>query len=117
MTILIPKPVGQIQIDAIKVYPPELLKRNKIIVADQSKNEFCIIKCLLYTNGCKTKNSPQLSLRICGPYHVERLLYYKKNPENWESWVEIVVPIEELPQLLRVLAETLKILQNKNKQK
>ena len=115
MTILIPKFVGEIRLDAVKLYPYELLQKKKLLVGDQSKNELLFAKFFLFVNGCRTKSLPQLSLRIHGKYHVEKLTYFKKNPENWESWVEIIIPVEQLPQLIEVLGKVWRCLQENNK--
>ena len=107
---IIAKVLGEIELNAAKAYPIKIFSDFgdiRFAYADKSNKENCNLKVLSFPAGCKTARHFQVAFRIVGDYHIEHPSYYSSNLFKWESWMEIVLPVREVPKLIKFLAVAL----------
>jgi len=103
--------IAKIPVESCKAYPIQLFKDlnmiPRIAYADlntRNEQDQLLVKLLPY--GAKTAAHPQIAFFVRGPYHIETLGYIKSNPDNWTTWMEIILTTAQAEHLKEALFHT-----------
>jgi hypothetical protein len=88
------------KVQAIRVYPGKLMKEIDSTI-ESGETPGLIVKKEL----SKTRKVEEISLVFTGPYHIEDLNYFQKDPATWHTFGEIYMTPTQALQL----AEKIKI--------
>lgn len=110
--IKVEKPIKRqiIDVQAIRAYIPELMKEINSCVERGEQPKLLVKRTL----RAKTQ-TPEIEIVFYGDArqrHIEALTYFTKPPEQWTTWGEIVLTLEETKRLKEFLEE---LLQNAEK--
>lgn len=89
-------------VSAIRIYPSELNKEINSTIERREKPRLLI---KIYER--EKTGEPEVALVLCGAYHIEDLSYWQKNPKDWVSWGEIVLPKEGAKDFVLLLLKML----------
>ena len=99
-------------VSAIRIYPSELMKEINSTIERGEKP-----RLLIKIYDREKTGEPEVTLVFCGARHFEPPSYWQKNPKDWVTWGEIVLPKEGakdfvllLLQMLEAPAEQIKAL-------
>jgi hypothetical protein len=103
--------LAELPLEAAKAYPIKVFDGldmiPRIAYADRnSHGENIVLGVKLLPNGGKTAPHPQIVFYVNGSYHVENLGYYKSDPFNWKTWMEIHLDTREVKPLIEALARS-----------
>lgn len=54
-----------------------------------------------------SRDQLEIEIVFMGQYHVEELAYFKKPPDQWSSWGEIVLSLDQALELEKILHKLL----------
>lgn len=109
--------LNEIPLIAVKSYPTRIFDyKNQIRIAysDIRNGEKNVLGVGYNPDGIKNSPDPQIIFFVKGTYHREYLGYYKQDPFKWKSWIEIVMDLKSLNQLIYTLRKLRRDLKNEN---
>lgn len=106
--IKVEKAIGKGYIDAkaIRVYVSELMKEVNSTIERGEKPRLLIKKTFSPKRGVNEFEFVFMGTE--SERHIEELTYFKKNPETWKTWGEIVLSPDEVEDLIKLLQDLLK---------
>jgi len=98
----------EIPLIAVKSYPTRIfenVKEVKLAYASVLNGENNFLGVVFNPKGITKKPDPEICFFIRGDYHKETLQYYTKDPMKWVSWIEFVLDLKNLDQLIKTLTK------------
>lgn len=103
LTYKVEKPIKKefADVEAIRVYVPELMKNINSCV-ERNERPILLVKSYIREKTGK----PEITMVFYGSAkdrHVENFSYFVKNPEEWKSWGEIILTVEQAKRMVTFL--------------
>jgi hypothetical protein len=85
----------QQKVQAIRVYPSKVLLKEIDSSVERGETPSLMVK----KEFSEERKAEEVSLVFKGPYHIEDLNYYQKDPATWSTWGEIYLTPAQALQL------------------